>query len=74
MKAWYGAISTMTAVLGRNATYSGRLIKWDDLVKNGPDTFPAGTLSWDGNPPVMPDDRGFYPIPTPGQFKPFPDA
>jgi len=69
-EGWYGAISSMTAVLGREAAYSGQVIKWDDLVKNGPDTFPAD-LSWEANPPVMPDQNGFYPIPTPGIYKPY---
>ena len=26
----YGAKSTMTAILGRMATYSGKMVKWDD--------------------------------------------
>jgi predicted dehydrogenase len=63
-----GANSTMTAILGRMATYSGVEIKWDDAlnsdVKLVPDTF-----SWDADPPVMPDKNGFYPIPVPGVTK-----
>jgi hypothetical protein len=69
-EGWYGAISSMTAVLGRMATYSGQVIKWDDLVQNGLDTFPT-ELSWEAHPPVMPDANGFYPIPTPGKYKPY---
>lgn len=70
-EGWYGAIDSMTAVMGRMATYSGRIIKWDDLVEKGADTFPT-ELSWDANPPVMPDEKGFYPIPVPGQYRPYP--
>jgi myo-inositol 2-dehydrogenase / D-chiro-inositol 1-dehydrogenase len=69
-EGWYGAVSSMTAVLGRMATYSGLVVKWDDLIKNGPDTFPE-QLSWDANPPVMPDANGFYPIPMPGKYNPY---
>lgn len=69
-EGWHGAISSMTAVLGREAVYSGRIVRWDDLVKNGPDTFPT-KLAWDANPPVMPDQNGMYPIPVPGQYKAF---
>ncbi|HOW68732.1 MAG TPA: Gfo/Idh/MocA family oxidoreductase [Candidatus Paceibacterota bacterium] len=67
-EGWHGAISSMTAVLGRTATYSGQVVKWDELVASGPDTFPA-ELSWESNPPVMPDENGFYPIPTPGKSR-----
>ncbi|MEI7730384.1 MAG: Gfo/Idh/MocA family oxidoreductase [Verrucomicrobiota bacterium] len=69
-EGWYGAISSMTAVLGRMATYSGKLVKWDELVTKGPDLFPAGNLTWDSQPPVMPDAEGFYPIPCPGKYDP----
>lgn len=69
-EGWYGAIDTMTAVLGRMATYSGKVVKWDDLVTNGHDTFPK-ELSWAANPPVVPDANGFYPVPMPGKFDPY---
>ncbi|MCL5098458.1 MAG: Gfo/Idh/MocA family oxidoreductase, partial [Candidatus Omnitrophica bacterium] len=72
-EGWYGAIDSMTAVLGRMATYSGRLVKWDELVEKGLDTFPA-ELSWDATPPVLPDSNGFYPIPTPGRYDPYSPA
>jgi hypothetical protein len=67
---WYGAISSMTAVLGRMATYSGKVIRWDDLVQKGQDMFPEN-ITWDTVPPVAPDARGFYPIPVPGKYDPF---
>lgn len=69
-EAYYGAISSMTAVLGRMATYSGAEVKWDDAVKSGPDLFPA-RLAWDAEPPVVPDAEGNYPIPVPGDYKPY---
>jgi predicted dehydrogenase len=69
-EAYYGAAASMTAALGRMATYSGVEVKWDDAVKLAPDTFPAN-LAWDAQPPVMPDADGNYPIPLPGEYKPY---
>jgi predicted dehydrogenase len=66
----YGATSSMTAVLGRMATYSGQVVKWDDAVAKGASEFPA-TLAWDAKAPVEPDKDGNYPIPVPGVFKPY---
>ena len=37
----YGALSTFTAILGREACYSGRVIKWDDLLANGRELAPG---------------------------------
>ncbi|MGD0093451.1 MAG: Gfo/Idh/MocA family oxidoreductase [Planctomycetota bacterium] len=71
-EAYYGAISSFTAVFGRMATYSGAELKWDEAVQKGPDLFPQ-TLAWDAEAPVMPDKDGNYPIPVPGVFKPWPD-
>jgi len=68
-EGWYGAISSMTAVMGRMATYSGKVIKWDDLATKGADLFPQGELTWETKPPVLPDENGFYPIPMPGKYK-----
>lgn len=68
-EGWYGAISSMTAVMGRMATYSGQIIKWDELTQNGAEIFPT-ELTWEAAPPVVPDAKGFYPVPTPGIFKP----
>jgi myo-inositol 2-dehydrogenase/D-chiro-inositol 1-dehydrogenase len=68
-EGWYGAISSMTAVLGRTATYSGQVVKWDELTTKGADSFPTEIGSWDSKPPIMPDANGFYPIPLPGAWK-----
>jgi predicted dehydrogenase len=69
-EGWHGATSSMTTVLGRMATYSGQVVKWDDAVAKGPSEFPA-TLAWDAKAPVSPDKDGNYPIPVPGVFKPY---
>jgi predicted dehydrogenase len=64
----HGATSSMTAVLGRMATYSGQVVKWDDAIAKGKAEFPA-SLAWDAAPPVVPDKDGNYPIPMPGVYK-----
>jgi hypothetical protein len=61
-----GALSTMTAIMGRMATYSGKLIKWDDALNSTVDLSPA-KYDFAADPPVMPDKNGKYPIAIPGQ-------
>ncbi len=71
-EGWYGATSSFTAVLGRMATYSGKVVKWDDAIKTGPADFPYGQeLTMNSTPPVVPDADGNYPVPVPGVFKPY---
>ena len=63
----YGAMSTMTAILGRMATYSGKEITMKDALANGRTIYPYGEeLTMETAPPVKPDEDGWYPIPTPG--------
>ena len=63
-----GAKSTMTAILGRMATYSGQMIDFDKALNSGLNIMPT-TYAFDANPPVMPDANGFYAIATPGVTK-----
>lgn len=60
-----GAKSTMTAILGRMATYSGKEITWEEGINSTKSIMPE-VFAWDANPPTMPDKDGRYPIPTPG--------
>lgn len=62
------ANSTMTSILGRMATYSGQLIKWDDAINSNIDLSPAA-LAWDANPPILPNEDGYYPVAIPGETK-----
>lgn len=68
-EGYYGANSSMTSVLGRVANYTGDVVKWDDIVNNGPTEFPEGPLSWDTPAPVQKDENGDYPIPIPGKYE-----
>ncbi len=66
-----GAMSTMTALSGRMATYSGKLLKTDDCLNSTVDVFPydAGDPNWQTPPPVLPDANLRYKRPIPGVTK-----
>ena len=64
----YGATSSMTAVLGRMATYSGKVVTWEEAVKSQLSLSPP-QYSLQANPPAMPDASGNYPIAMPGTTK-----
>ena len=71
---YFSAMSSMMAILGREASYSGRLVKWDELVQNGRSYFPDGEIiNFDQPAPVQPDANGFYEssVPVPGIYSPF---
>ena len=64
----YGALSTMTAILGRMATYTGRRISWEEAFKSELSLCDVdGLMSFESPAPVLPDDDGWYPIPVPGK-------
>ncbi|MBI5774688.1 MAG: Gfo/Idh/MocA family oxidoreductase [Verrucomicrobia bacterium] len=60
------AMSTMTAILGRMAVYSGKLVEWDDAFNSKLQLMPS-KVSWDMEPPVKPDADGNYPVAVPGK-------
>lgn len=61
----YGAKSTMTAIMGRMAAHSGKMITWDDAINSERIIAPAN-LRANSTPPVLPNDDGIYPYPIPG--------
>ncbi|MEO1012676.1 MAG: Gfo/Idh/MocA family oxidoreductase [Bacteroidota bacterium] len=61
-----GAKSTMSAIIGRMATYSGKVITWDEAMKSNLALVPEN-LSWDSPAPVQPNEEGWYEIPMPGK-------
>lgn len=63
-----GAKSTMTAILGRNATYSGKVVTWDEALNSEISLMPD-TLAWDAMPKVLPNADGYYPFAIPGKTK-----
>ena len=58
----------MTAILGRMATYSGKLISWDTALASELDLMPE-RLAWDAEPRVKPGADGCYACAMPGVTK-----
>lgn len=55
------ATSTLLAIMGRNAAYSGQQVTWDQILNSEERIFPA-TVDWKGALPVAP-------MPRPGVYK-----
>ena len=54
--------------MGRMACESGQVLTWEDALASTLELAPGlDTQTWDGNPPVVPDSEGHYPIAMPGQ-------
>ena len=62
----YGAKSTMTAIMGRMATYTGKKITWDQAI-NSKEILVPNNLTWNSTPPTLPDDNGKYLVAIPGK-------
>jgi myo-inositol 2-dehydrogenase/D-chiro-inositol 1-dehydrogenase len=62
------AQSTLTAIMGRAATYSGQPVTWDQALASelslGPREF-----AWSSEPPVVPAASGEYAVAIPGIYK-----
>lgn len=65
-----GAQATLSAIIGRLATYSGQNINWDVALNSGLNLQPA-TYAFDAAPPVVPDASGNYAFAKPGVTKYF---
>lgn len=63
-----GAYTTLTAIMGRMATYSGQVITWEEAMKSERNLVPDD-LTWESAAPVQPNSEGLYPIPVPGKTK-----
>ena len=61
-----GAKSTMTSILGRMATYSGKVINWDDAINSKISVMPK-TFAWEATPPTLPGVDGMYAHAVPGK-------
>ncbi len=67
-EAEYGAKSTMTAILGRMCTYSGKQIDWQKAISSDHALADFDSLTdLDKEAPVKPDADGRYPVPVPGK-------
>jgi myo-inositol 2-dehydrogenase / D-chiro-inositol 1-dehydrogenase len=64
----YAAYSTLTAIMGRMATYSGKPISWKEAL-NSQIVLAPERFAWDAEPRVMPLPDGSYPVAIPGVTK-----
>ena len=66
-----GAMSTMTAIMGRMATYSGKIVRFKDAIRSDIQLANVDALhSLDDIAPVLRDAAGDYPLPIPGSKTP----
>jgi predicted dehydrogenase len=64
------AKSCFTAIMGRMACESGKMVTWDEAIGSNIELAPGlDDYTWDSNPPAMPDAKGHYPIAMPGQTR-----
>ncbi len=63
-----GAKSTLAAIMGRMATYSGDIITWEQAMKSDLQLV-KDDLDWASAPPTLPDAQGNYKVPVPGVTK-----
>ncbi len=64
----YSVNATMAAILGRMATYSGKVVPWDEAIKSEVDLSPK-SYAWNAEAPVKPGPDGIYPCAMPGITK-----
>lgn len=64
----WAADSTMTAILGRMATYSGQMVEWDQAFQSNIDLAPT-KFAWDAPTKSNPGPDGIYPCAMPGVTK-----
>jgi len=67
-EAEFGAHSTMTAIFGRMATYSGKVIEWDDAINSKLSLMPQN-FAWDAETPNKPRSDGWYDHAVPGKTR-----
>jgi predicted dehydrogenase len=74
-EAFYGAESTMSAILARMAAYSGQELTWEAALNSNVNLVPeefyisGGKDGWNIEPLVKPGPDGFYPRAIPGKTK-----
>jgi myo-inositol 2-dehydrogenase/D-chiro-inositol 1-dehydrogenase len=64
----YGAMSTMTGILGRMATYTGKVVTWDEAMATN-QNLTTEAEDWNATPPVTARDDGSYAVAIPGKTK-----
>jgi predicted dehydrogenase len=66
----YGAKSTLTAIMGRMAAYSGKIVEWETALQSN-FTLAPEIRSMQDAAPIVADSRGLYPIAVAGRTTAF---
>jgi myo-inositol 2-dehydrogenase / D-chiro-inositol 1-dehydrogenase len=67
---YHGAKSSMVAVMGRMATYTGAEVTWEQAINSQVELAPGlADFSMSSTPPVAANAKGEYPIAVPGMTK-----
>lgn len=61
----HAATATLVGIMGRMASYSGRQVTWDQVLKSETRLAPA-QYAFDAAPPALPGADGRYPVAMPG--------
>jgi predicted dehydrogenase len=70
-EAFNGAKSSLTSVMGRMSTYTGKTISWEQALNSNVNLAPNDfeNLRWDSECKSKADANGFYPVAVPGDAK-----
>lgn len=61
------ALSNLADIMSRAAIHSGQIINWDDAMASNFQFCPyIDEMDENSDPPIHPDENGFYPVPVPG--------
>ena len=60
-----GAHSSLAAIMGRMASYTEKVVTWEEAL-NSEENLVPDVRNWDDEPPILPDENGGYPVPKPG--------
>jgi len=68
-EGYRAADANFASLLSRAAMNSGQIVTWEQVVNSNVELFPGGieNITWDSTPPVLPDEKGNYPIAIPGK-------
>jgi len=62
----------LVGILGRMAAESGQLVTWEKALKSDVELAPGlDKYTMESKPPVLPDEKGRYPVAMPGLTKAF---
>ena len=70
-EAFNGAKSSLTSIMGRMSTYTGKTITWEQALNSNVNLAPNDfeNLRWDSECKSKADANGFYPVAVPGDAK-----